>query len=324
MTNVNEAAGHSLLASEDCYFMQIIDNIELEKCGGDTYLDSQIFSIESNEKFYLRLMGPSGTKGFNRKLYLCSQNIVNEFVCRCTISIDVDGEDVMPNNICNTFKVNKGTDTSTFLLGIPYYFGSIKTTTIRCELELSRAIETSCRDSDLTTNSSENLPLVLKFDWIFLSECSDVVLSTDCGKKIPAHRTVLAAASPVFKTMLSNDPLKNKNQSINLTEVSYDVAFEIWRYIYTGNIKNNDFSLASDVLAAADKYQLEELINKCGEVLRSKLSSENVIQTLAIADKYSLNLLKKEAVEFVKGSEKGSLDFDEISNMLLSLYVSHE
>ncbi|CAB0038917.1 unnamed protein product [Trichogramma brassicae] len=64
------------------------------------------------------------------------------------------------------------------------------------------------------------------------------ILQTADLKVVPAHRVVLAAASPVFKAMFNHDMLENKTQSVDMNDISYDAAVEMLRYIYTGAVKN--------------------------------------------------------------------------------------
>ncbi|KAL7303411.1 hypothetical protein TKK_0004595 [Trichogramma kaykai] len=162
------------------------------------------------------------------------------------------------------------------------------------------------------------LGLKFNFEWIFLNKnFSDLVLQTACGKEIPVHRLVLATASPVFQAMFSHDMLENKSQSVDMVDISHEAAVEMLRYIYTGRIKAEEFSLTADVLAAADKYQLEELKNKCERILGSNLSTENVVEALKIAHTYSAKNLEKEAVDFIKRKMNETLPLNEIKDMIL-------
>ncbi|KAL7286216.1 hypothetical protein TKK_0019512 [Trichogramma kaykai] len=158
----------------------------------------------------------------------------------------------------------------------------------------------------------------LNFEWIFLDESlSDVKLRTAGGKEIPAHRVVLAAASPVFKAMFSHDMLENKSQSVDMIDVSFETVVEFLRYIYTGRIKNNEITLSIELLTTSEKYQLELLKNACEKILSSTLSTENSLEMLKISDTYSANHLKKETVDFIKSHINGLSDVHEITNMIL-------
>ncbi|XP_014237847.1 speckle-type POZ protein A-like [Trichogramma pretiosum] len=167
----------------------------------------------------------------------------------------------------------------------------------------------------------EELGSMFNNEWIFLNEkLSDVKLRTACGKEIPAHRVLLANASPVFKAMFSHDMLENNNKVVNITDISYDAAVEMLRYIYKGSVvETQEFSLTAEVLAAADKYQLKGLKNKCERILGSNLSTENAFVALKIARTYSSNHLKKQAVDFVRCIIDGTLNVNQLNDAILSL-----
>ncbi|XP_014238056.1 speckle-type POZ protein-like [Trichogramma pretiosum] len=160
----------------------------------------------------------------------------------------------------------------------------------------------------------------LKFDWIFLDEnLADIKLRTASTKEIPAHRLMLAAASPVFKAMFSHDMLENKSQSVDINDISYEAALEMLRYIYTGVVNIQEFSLSAEVLAAAEKYQLGGLKDECEKILISTLSAENAIEAIMIANKYNMSRLKKKSVEYVKINISECPNFDEAGDVILSM-----
>ncbi|KAL7303329.1 hypothetical protein TKK_0004518 [Trichogramma kaykai] len=179
------------------------------------------------------------------------------------------------------------------------FISSTGTVIIRCELKLATGSTEHFLDNE--TCDTNEVPK-LKFDWIFLDEnLTDVKLRTASGKEVPAHRLMLAAASPVFKAMFTHDMLENKSQSVDMIDISYDATVEMLRYIYTGSVvETQEFSLTAEVLAAAEKYQLEGLKNVCEKIFISTLSTENAIEALTIAKKYNINKLKIKAVEFLK------------------------
>ena len=59
-------------------------------------------------------------------------------------------------------------------------------------------------------------------------------------------------------------------------------------YIYTGNTPNLN-KVAGDLLAAADKYQLEQLKNICEERLCNSLEIGNSVGHLVLGDMYQVN-----------------------------------
>ncbi|XP_023314034.1 protein roadkill-like [Trichogramma pretiosum] len=120
---------------------------------------------------------------------------------------------------------------------ISKFVSSTGTLTIHCELTYATGnLKQFLNNKSVVTNEVPKL----KFDWILLDEnLADIKLQTAEIKEIPAHRVVLAAASPVFKAMFSHDMLENKSQSVDMTDINYEAAVEMLRYIYTGSVKDS-------------------------------------------------------------------------------------
>ncbi|XP_014237890.1 protein maternal effect lethal 26-like [Trichogramma pretiosum] len=158
------------------------------------------------------------------------------------------------------------------------YISSTDTVSVRCKLTMTMVNSTKSL-SHISIDTNEALVPNFNLDWMFLNEnLSDIKLRVS-GKEIPAHKIVLANASPIFKAMFSPE---NKSQSIDMFCITYEAAVEMLRYIYKGSVKIIDFTLAAQLLMAADKYQLEGLKKEC-----EKMSN---------CYKYNMESLKKEAV----------------------------
>ncbi|XP_014237893.1 protein roadkill-like [Trichogramma pretiosum] len=241
-------------------------------------------------------------------LRLCRVN-GKSLSCKCTIEVLKNGQIADTRSDNYTFSVNNREKIILDIIGISSWSLSIV-----CQLKFPSTNTGNNESADMDTE----LGLKFNFEWIFLNKnFSDLVLQTACGKEIPAHRLVLATASPVFQAMFSHDMLENKSQSVDMVDISHQAAVEMLRYIYTGSVEIQEFSLAADVLAAADKYQLEELKNKCERILGSNLSTENAVEALKIADTYSAKNLEKEAVDFIKRKMNETLPLNEIKDMIL-------
>ncbi|KAL7300441.1 hypothetical protein TKK_0006793 [Trichogramma kaykai] len=191
--------------------------------------------------------------------------------------------------------------------------------------DIFRIFVPDSEEAILNYDFNEELGKKFDFERMFLDKkFSDIVIRTASEKEIPAHRILLASASPVFDAMFTHDMLEQKCQLVDMVDISYDTAVEMLRYrgaphyyIYTGSFKTQEFSMTAELLAAADKYHLRELKKKCEYTLGSNLSTDNVIETLKIADVHDAERSKKKAVHFVKCQLIGTLPFSEMSNMLL-------
>ncbi|XP_031661770.1 speckle-type POZ protein-like A isoform X1 [Oncorhynchus kisutch] len=126
---------------------------------------------------------------------------------------------------------------------------------------------------------------------------------TDCslyvgGQEFKAHKSILAARSPVFNAMFEHEMEESKKNRVDISDVEPDVFKEMMGFIYTGKAPNLE-KMADNLLAAADKYALERLKVMCEEALCTSLSVENVADTLILADLHSAEQLKAQAIDFI-------------------------
>ncbi|KAK9686478.1 MATH domain [Popillia japonica] len=126
---------------------------------------------------------------------------------------------------------------------------------------------------------------------------SDVTLSV-AGREFQAHKSILAARSPVFQAMFEHEMEERKHNRVDITDVDHEVLREMLRFIYTGKASNLE-KMADDLLAAADKYALERLKVMCEEALCTNLSIENAAEILILADLHSADQLKAQAIDFI-------------------------
>ncbi|KAL7298243.1 hypothetical protein TKK_0009229 [Trichogramma kaykai] len=153
------------------------------------------------------------------------------------------------------------------------------------------------------------------------TEFSDVELITSDENHIPAHRAILAVSSPVFKAMFTHDMLEKKCNSVTITDIPYNILVEMLRYIYTGDIVSTKTDVVLEILAVADKYQIENLKIKCGKILNANLSPENSIQILLAAQKYNAEQLESKIQNFLKLNSKSTIDPKNLNKMTKPVLV---
>jgi len=125
---------------------------------------------------------------------------------------------------------------------------------------------------------------------------SDVILI--CGNsKFQCHKVFLATRSPVFKAMLTVDMKEKNSGEVHIKDVAADVMEELLQFIYKGKSSNFD-KYVTDLLFAADKYQIDSLKEQCEKKLISSIESGNCFSLLIIGDTCSQDL-KKSASEFL-------------------------
>jgi protein tyrosine phosphatase len=108
-------------------------------------------------------------------------------------------------------------------------------------------------------------------------EYADFLLICSDGETIPVHRVFLAKMSRVFKEIFQLD-----EKSATL-ETDSETMKEVLRFIYCGTSDFENVKSITNVLRAAEKYEISELITKCIEALMEEINKENAVEILDIA-----------------------------------------
>jgi speckle-type POZ protein len=113
---------------------------------------------------------------------------------------------------------------------------------------------------------------------------ADFSLTCSDGEVLKCHKFMLAARSPVFRTMLSIDMKEAKEGFVEVPDFGSVVMKEVLRFIYCDEVEDI-VDIASSLIFAAEKYELEKLKKICIESMIENLSKENVIECLLITEK---------------------------------------
>jgi len=129
---------------------------------------------------------------------------------------------------------------------------------------------------------------------------SDFEINCD-GEVFNCHRNILSARSPVFSAMFQVDMIENQSKKVDIPDVKKEVFSELLKFIYTGSISSEDSlkKQAKDILAAANKYQLDLLKKLCEAQLVSTLNASNCFDLLVLGDLHEAEKLKMVALDFV-------------------------
>lgn len=139
---------------------------------------------------------------------------------------------------------------------------------------------------------------------------SDVVFDV-AGQKFHAHKLVLAARSPVFRSEFF-DGMDEDKEEVVITDLEPKVFKAILHFIYRDTLMEDDElvpsssdcvsstsdTLAANLLAAADKYGLDRLRLMCESYLCKDISVNSVAKTLALADRHHAMELKAVCLKF--------------------------
>lgn len=163
--------------------------------------------------------------------------------------------------------------------------------------------------------------------YLLNASLADVVFNVR-GTLYPAHRIILCAQSPNFKSMLENKEWKEaQNVEVRLEDMS-PVAFKhLLEHLYCGDsaFVTTNLDLALDILHAADRFLVDGMKDKCQYVLFKMLTLENAFLLYTRASLHSARMLREATAHFILthyddiafGDEDRSVLFD-ILNMCSS------
>ncbi|KAJ1687527.1 hypothetical protein LUZ63_018917 [Rhynchospora breviuscula] len=137
------------------------------------------------------------------------------------------------------------------------------------------------------------------------------------GEIFKAHRYILAARSAVFRAELFGCMRKKWADTITIHDIEAPVFRSMLCFIYSDSLpnfekkysndndKDNDGEyddmrlMAQNLLAAADRYDLERLKLMCEDYLCKNLNVSMVASTLIVAELHNGNQLKAECLRFM-------------------------
>ncbi|KAK1299951.1 BTB/POZ domain-containing protein [Acorus calamus] len=127
---------------------------------------------------------------------------------------------------------------------------------------------------------------------------TDITIEASEGS-IGAHRAVLAARSPVFRSMFSHDLKEKQLSTVNISDMSIEACQAFLNYMY-GDVRVDDFiTHRLALLRAADKYDVSDLKEACHESLLEDIDSKNVLERLQYATLYQLPMLKSTCMRYL-------------------------
>lgn len=122
-------------------------------------------------------------------------------------------------------------------------------------------------------------------------------LSSTRKIRIPAHRLIMATASPVFKQLLQNPntgQLIECTEDFLITEIDPGSFLEFLRFAYTDSAKLNKDNVVG-VLVAARRYQTSSLQQQCIEFIRKCLTKRSSLAIWSAARIYGETALESVA-----------------------------
>eukprot|EP00128_Syssomonas_multiformis_P011362 Colp12_sorted_trinity150504_noHs@22492 len=127
---------------------------------------------------------------------------------------------------------------------------------------------------------------------------SDVTFYVD-GEPFKCHKAILSVRSPVFEAMFGNQMLENIGNVVRLDYIRADVFRAFLAFIYCGSKPEATDGLALDLLQVADMYQVDELKQRCEEVVRPSMTVTNCTHILIAASQFRADNLERNCIQFI-------------------------
>eukprot|EP00931_Biecheleriopsis_adriatica_P014454 TRINITY_DN11626_c1_g1_i1.p1 TRINITY_DN11626_c1_g1~~TRINITY_DN11626_c1_g1_i1.p1 ORF type:complete len:430 (-),score=96.27 TRINITY_DN11626_c1_g1_i1:35-1288(-) len=124
-----------------------------------------------------------------------------------------------------------------------------------------------------------------------------------------AHRSLLAARSPVFRQMFFGSAGMAEAApcaEVCLSDMDFPIANMFLDFIYTGKVEPQawaDEDAVCHLLSAGHKYEVKSLIEACVARLVSSLCEETAAERLMMADLLGIQEVKDAALEYICASQ---------------------
>lgn len=135
-----------------------------------------------------------------------------------------------------------------------------------------------------------------------------------------AHRSILAASSPYFRGLFTNDMKEKDLMECRLDQLQASVMEPLLGYLYTGNVTLDEEN-AESLVAAADYLLIQSLKDIGCEFLEGLLSPSKCFTLRDFAEKYSCDSLKSSATRYIVKHFNDACDTEAFKSVEYRVYI---
>nr|XP_021003921.1 speckle-type POZ protein-like B [Parasteatoda tepidariorum] len=104
--------------------------------------------------------------------------------------------------------------------------------------------------------------------------------------------------------MFDQDMLETRTGVVDIPDEESETLQPFLVFLYTDTITNTDYEKLLKLILVADKYQVENLKERCSQMLITKMSVENICEIVSFADMFNQPNVKLFAISFIKANKK--------------------
>jgi BTB/POZ domain len=121
---------------------------------------------------------------------------------------------------------------------------------------------------------------------------------TGSPKEFAVHKNVLGTQSSVMLATLKNDLKEAQTGKMEIDDFSAEAVEAMLKFMYTGKIE--DESIAMDLHAIAQKYDVELLKQRTEKIILHNLTEDNALDIFGFAHLHNSDKIKRAAFEVIK------------------------
>ncbi|XP_071477947.1 ectoderm-neural cortex protein 1-like [Diadema antillarum] len=142
----------------------------------------------------------------------------------------------------------------------------------------------------------------------------DVILASSDGKDFPCHRAVLAASSPYFQAMFTDDLRESRTERIELTNVKAPLLSKILSAVYLCEL-DVTHEHVRELLATAHFLSYPHIVESCCQFLKDALRPTNCLGICQLAETFLCHNLLREAWNFALKNFKSVTECQEFMQL---------
>lgn len=160
--------------------------------------------------------------------------------------------------------------------------------------------DSSFEKIELSKEARKENRAVTQFAELFTNQINcDTFFIFSGGKRVGAHKSILMARSPVFASIYKASNAEPGKSDIRVDDIDAAVFSILLRFAYSGKLAEPlTEDLAKSLFAAADKYEMDDLKEECVDFLASHISVDKALNLMVWSELVSDKRMQEAVTKF--------------------------